>query len=218
MIYFFIIKLKNKYVYYGLLLASFGALVLTYSRGAILMLLFSVFTYSLLKKNYKLIGGLIGVLIIVTIALSPNFHTVNTDLFRMPSLTARIENIKQTLYVYRKNPVFGVGFNNYRYARERYIQKDWVDYPSHAGAGSDNSFALILATAGIPGFITYLYLFYRIFRLGLGNIRKTPFALVLVVSLTGLIVNGFLINSLFYSFIMIWMWMIVGLSESNSRG
>ncbi len=217
-IFIFFQKFKNKYAYYGLLLVSFAALILTYSRGAILMLLVSTFSYSLLKKNYKLIGGLVGVLVLITIALSPNFHTVNTDLFRMPSLTQRIENTKQTLFVYRENPIFGVGFNNFRYARDRYIQKDWVDYPSHAGAGSDNSFALILATAGIPGFLTYLFLLYKVFKLGLKNLKKTPYAWILVLSLVGLIVNSFLLNSLFYSFIMIWMWIVIGLTESNSRG
>ncbi len=216
-IFIFFQKFKNKYEYYGLLLASFAALILTYSRGAILMLLVSTFTYSLLKKNYKLIGGLVGVLVLITIALSPNFNTVNTDLFRMPSLTQRIENTKQTLFVYEKNPIFGVGFNNFRYVRDRYFQKDWVDYPSHAGAGSDNSSALILATAGIPGFLTYVFLLYKIFKLGLNNLKKTPYAWILVISLAGLIANSFLLNSLFYSFIMIWMWIVIGLTESSGH-
>lgn len=217
-IFIFFQKFKNSYIKFVILIGSIAALILTYSRGAILMLLASTFIYSLLKKNYKLIGGLIGVLVLITIALSPNFHTVNTDLFRMPSLTQRIENINQTLYVYRENPVFGVGFNNFRYARDRYVQKDWVDYPSHAGAGSDNSFALILATTGIPGILAYLYLLYKILRLGLNNLKKTPYAWILVISLVGLVANSFLLNSLFYSFIMIWMWIIIGLTENNSRG
>ncbi len=216
-IFIYFQKFKNKYTYYGLLLVSFIALILTYSRGAILMLLVSTFTYSLLNKNYKLIGGLIGVLVLITIALSPNFHTVNTDLFRMPSLAQRIENTKQTLFVFEKNPVFGVGFNNFRYARDRYIQKDWVEYPSHAGAGSDNSFALILATAGIPGFLAYMLLLYKIFKLGLNNLKKNPYAWILVISLAGLIANSFLLNSLFYSFIMIWMWIVIGLTESSGH-
>lgn len=217
-IFIFFQKFKKTYLKFALLLGSFAALVLTYSRGAILMLLVSTFIYSLLKRNYKLIGGLIGVLVLITIALSPNFHTVNTDLFRMPSLTQRIENINQTLYVYRQNPIFGVGFNNFRYARDRYVQKDWVDYPSHAGAGSDNSFALILATTGIPGFLAYIFLLYKIFRLGLNNLKESPYAWILVLSLVGLIANSFLLNSLFYSFIMIWMWIVIGLTENNSRG
>ena len=135
----------------------------------------------------------------------------------MPSLNQRIENTKQTLFVYQKNPIFGVGFNNFRYARERYVQKDWMPYPSHAGAGSDNSFALILATTGIPGLIAYLFLLYKMLRLGMSNLKKTPFAWILVLSLAGLIVNSFLLNSLLYSFIMIWMWILAGLTESTSR-
>lgn len=223
-IFVFIIKQKNSlnkrniYFLNLLLIASLSALILTYSRGAILMLIMSAFIYCVLKRNYKVVAVLIGGLIIVTILLSPNFSTVNTDLFRTPSLDQRIENTKQTLVVYKKNPVFGVGFNNFRYARERYIQKDWLPYASHAGAGSDNSLALILATTGIPGLVAYLFLLYKILKLGVVNLKKNPFAWILVLSLTGLIFNSFLLNSLLYSFIMIWIWILAGLTESNSRG
>ena len=120
--------------------------------------------------------------------------------------------------IYQKNPILGVGFNNYRFAREKFGYPDTTPWGfSHSGGGADSSFALVLVTTGIPGILIYVYLLYKLFKLGLSKIKKNPFALILVVSLGGLIVNSLLLNSLFYSFIMIWIWVLAGLTESNSR-
>lgn len=208
---------KNQYLFLNFsLVVGLIALILTFSRGAILMLLVSVLTYCILKKTYKLLIGIFLVLIFAVIILSPRFYLVNNDLFRLPSFNQRIENAGQAIKIYQKNPVIGVGFNNFRYAREDYGFKDTSPVGvSHAGAGSDNSFALVLATTGVIGFGFYLYLIYRIYKLGFSRIKNNPFALILVISLTGLIANSMFINSMFYSFVMIWMWVLMGLTENS---
>ncbi len=48
-------------------------------------------------------------------------------------------------------------------------------------------------------------------------IKKNYYSLILVVSLGGIMFNSLLLNSLFYSFIMIWLWVLVGISENSSR-
>ena len=74
-----------------------------------------------------------------------------------------------------------------------------------------------MATAGIPGFIAYLYLLFKMFKLGFINLKKNDMAIVLVVSLAGLIVNSLFINSLIYSFIMAWIFLIAGLTENKQH-
>jgi len=223
LIFLFVIRIKFKlnkkitYLFFLLMILTFAAIILTYSRSALLTLGASTIIYSLIKKNFKILTGLIVAFIVILIILSPKFYIVNTNLLRFPSLGQRIESTKQALVIYSKSPVFGVGFNNYRFAREKYIQRDWVPYPSHASAGSDNSFAFILATTGIPGIIAFLFLLYKMFKLGFINIKKNIYSLVFVVSLGGLILNSLLLNSLFYSFIMVWIWILAGLMESKKR-
>ncbi len=208
---------KRKWLFYLILLLNFIAIILTYSRGAILMLLVCVVIYSILTRNWKITGALIGVFVLVFFILSPKFYVENTNLLRFASTEARIETSKRAIYIFKENPM-GVGFNAYRYARLRYEQGDWTNYgPSHAGAGVDNSFILVLVTTGILGLGAYLFMLYKIFKLGFLRLKKDSMALVLVVSLGGLIVNSLFINSLFYSFLMVWIWILAGLTQSNSR-
>ncbi|MEK9176441.1 MAG: O-antigen ligase family protein [Patescibacteria group bacterium] len=199
-----------------ILVLSFISIILTYSRGALLMLGVSTLTYCVLLKKYKLLGVFIGIMIVIFIALSPGFYLENTNLLRMASVGQRIETSKDALNIYSKNPVFGVGFNNLRYAREKYGFHDTSKVgPSHSAAGADNSFVFVLVTTGIPGLIIYILLLYKTFKLGFNNLKKNKFALILVVSLAGLAVNSLTINSLFYGFVMIWVWILAGLTDSE---
>lgn len=86
---------------------------------------------------------------------------------------------------------------------------------SHSGAGIDNSLILILATAGIPGFAAYIFLLYKMFKLGFSRLSKSDMGLVLIISLTGLLVNSMFINSLLYSFAMAWIFLLAGLTENS---
>ena len=208
---------NKKFLSYLVLGFNFIAIVLTYSRGAILMLIVCVVIYSALTRKWKLTAGIICLFAVIFFVLSPIFSVENTNLLRFASVEARIDSSKKALEIFQKNPM-GVGFNTYRFAREKYERTDWSGAgPSHAGAGVDNSFILILVTTGVFGLISYIYLLYKMFMLGFLKIKQNPYALILIVSLGGLIVNSLFLNSLFYSFIMIWIWVLAGLTESNLR-
>lgn len=209
-------KKYTKFVYMFIIL-NFIAIFLTYSRGGLLMLLVSVISYSAFTKNWKLTTGLVGAFIIIFLVLSPKFNMEGTNLLRMASVEARIESTKTAVNIWQENPM-GVGFNAYRYAREKYGDLDNSKFmPSHAGAGVDNSFVFVLVTSGVLGLVAYLFLIYKIFRLGFNNIKKNKFALVLAVSIIGLSANAIFINSLFYSFIMLWIFILAGFTESSER-
>lgn len=208
---------SKKYIWasYFLILLNLIAIVLTFSRGALLMLLVSVATYSVLTKNWKITGGLVAVLVVVFFILSPKFYVENMNLLRFASTEARLESSSKALHIFKENPM-GVGFNTYRFARTNYENSDWTNFgPSHSGSGVDNSFILVLVTSGIFGFISFVYLIYKIFRLGFNNIKKNKIALVLCVSIVGLVVNSMFINSLFYSFLMVWIFVLAGLTENS---
>ena len=182
------------------------------------MLIICVVIYSALTHKWKLTAGIICLFAVIFFVLSPIFSVENTNLLRFASVEARIGSSKSALEIFQKNPM-GVGFNTYRFAREKYGKTDWTGAgPSRAGAGVDNSFILILVTTGLFGLISYVYLLYKMFKLGVANLKNNKFALVLIVSLGGLIVNALFINSLLYSFFMVWVWILAGLTESNSRG
>lgn len=204
---------KYKYLSYAILSLTFLGIILTFSRGALLMFASAVFAYSFITRQWKFILGTLILFAVLFVALSPFFYIENTNLLRTFSSKERLKTSENALKIFRENPL-GVGFNTYRYVRVEYGDKDKSIYgPSHAGAGVDNSFVLVLVTMGIPGVIAYFYLIYKIFKLGLRF--KTPMGMILVISLFGLIVNALFINSLFYSFVMIWVWMLAGLTERS---
>ena len=217
-VFFYVFKEKfisNRLLSSLILLLTFGAIILTYSRGAYLMFVICALIYSILVRQWKVVAGVVLVFAILFIILSPRFYIENTNLLRVASATQRLESSKQALAIFNKNPL-GVGFNTFRYAREKYGFKDLSLFgPSHSGAGVDNSMVLILVTTGVPGFLVYVYLIYKIFRIGFFNLKKNKMGLVLLVSLGGLLVNSLFINSLLYSFTMAWIFLLAGLTENT---
>jgi len=129
---------------------------------------------------------------------------------RLVSVRARIVNWQEAVSVFQKNPILGVGFNTYSYRR---INK-FYDSPvfSHAQAGGDNSFLFILATTGIVGFVSYLSIWINVFLITIrmkSNVNK----IVRLSSFTAIFIHSLFVNTLFYPWIMLWMWIVLGATE-----
>lgn len=217
-VFVFVFKEKlfggNKILYYATQIITFVAVILTYSRGSMLMLFSCAFFYSIFTKNWKFILLTMLVFLAVFIILIPGFGQEGTNLLRTASTNQRINSSLKALEIFQKNTL-GVGFNTYRYAREKYGEIDTSVFgPSHAGAGVDNSFIFILVTGGVLGLASYVYLLIKMIKLGIMK-KKNGYGMVLLLSLVGLMINSLTINSLFYSFIMLWVWSLAGLTESN---
>lgn len=194
----------------GLILTlTLGAIFLTYSRSALIMLVVSFAVFLFLIKQKKLIFIFISLSLLITFLLPKSFKTEGTNFLRTASAKARIDSSENALSIIRDNIFFGVGFNAYRYAQYRYgFLNDKKEIENHSGAGTDNSYLFILATTGIVGFAAYLYLLRRLFKI------KDK---ILIASMAGLLVNALFINSLFYTFIMEWIWILAGLTFKESK-
>lgn len=190
-----------------LTLIPFLAIFLTFSRSAFIMLLTSGIIYSFLVKEKKLALILISIIFLslMTVTILP-FKSEGTNLLRTASGEARIDSMKNAISIFKDHPIFGVGFDAYRYAQRRYGFIDESKMLIHSAAGSENSFLFLLATGGLIGFFLFIYLIYKIMLI------KDP---LVKASLAGLIINSFFINSLFYPPILLWLWTIIGLNENN---
>lgn len=205
---------KNLLFYSFISVFALISVYLTYSRSGLIMLLVSVLVYLLLKNKRKLVLSVVLVLILVIFIVPKSFKTEGTNLLRINSSTARIESFEQALEIFKNHPVLGVGFNAYRYAQNKYVGLNTTYWQTtHSGAGTDNSFAFILSTTGIIGFISYIYLLYKV--LILAKIKKNVFAPVLLAIIPGLMVSSLFINALFYVLILEWVWILIGLTESS---
>lgn len=193
--------------------ATFISIFLTTSRSAFLMLLVSLITYFSLigKKKWLLVFALcIGAILIFS---SRFFYIENINPFRIASSLARVESGINALTIISKNPIFGVGFNAYRYAQYEYgFRTPQTEYPNHADSGTDNSYLFVFATSGLIGLVSYGYILWSLYRIGETK-HHSPYRIILLSSLIGLMVDSLFINSLFYPLLMYWVWVVAGLTD-----
>ncbi len=220
--YLLVEKNNNKKILFSIItIFSTIAIVLTYSRSALLMLIASIITFLILTKKSKYILYFIIILFIALVLSPKSFQTEGTNLFRSYSSMERVKSARIASDIFIKNPIIGVGFNTYRYAQNKYgyLSGDKWEV-THSGSGTDNSFLFILATTGLIGFVVYINLLSKILKLQFRKIDKSSFvksrwAVVSISSIVGLLINSLFLNSLFYPPIMLWLWMIIGFTKNN---
>lgn len=178
-------------------------LALTYSRASYLAFLVGVGVIALMRRSIKVILIVILVLL-ATLFILPRPGGEGVKLERTSSVKARAENYKYSLKIIKDHPFLGVGFNFYRYAQKDYgfLKEDWQT--SHSGAGADSSLFFVMSTTGLIGLSFYLWLLW-------GMIKIHP------ASTLALIVHSFFNNSLFYPWIMLWMWILLGTKECKKQ-
>ena len=183
---------------WGLWVIVYLALALTYSRASWLAFFIGMSILSFYKKSWKLFLLTTGVLVL-TWFLIPKPSGEGGKLTRTYTIQARFQNYQQAVKIIKEKPILGVGFNTLRY-----YQKNLPE--NQAGAGLDNSWLFVLATSGALGFLGYLGIWGKAL-----NKFKNP---LVVSSLFALFVHAFFVNSLFYPWVMAWMWILLAMENS----
>jgi O-antigen ligase len=124
----------------------------------------------------------------IIFVLLPRPEGEGGDLTRTASISGRLQSYHQTWEIIKENPLFGVGFNNYRLARK---DKSRIVPTNHAAGGSDNSFLFVWATTGILGLGVFIWLIFSL----------RPWWLILPV-----VVHSFFNNTLFFPWVLIYLW------------
>ncbi len=199
------------YAFYLLLSTCYLTLALTYSRSSYLAYLVGVGIIAWMKKSARIFMAavLLGVLTVFLLPRPPGSEGVRLE--REESIKGRIKNWQESLIIFKDKPLLGVGFDTYRYVQRNYgflNQADWQE--SHAGAGADSSLLFVLATTGILGLAAFSYLTYMTYT----TYRKN---LVITASLGALFIGSWFTNSLFYSWIMLWLWVLLGITEDKQK-
>ncbi len=216
---------NNKFLFITSQIFMLGTIIgimLTYSRSAYIMCVVALITFFILQKPSKRIVYAVLLLFIVAVISYFGFtkYSEGTNLLRVNSSKARITTSQNALLIFQRNPFLGVGFNAYRYAQNKYgfiYQNKKNVNVDHGGAGSDNSFLFVLATTGSIGFLAYMFLLWKICWQEKHTKGKTFLKPVIISSIIALSLNAFFINSLFYPFILIWVWILIGLGENVDK-
>jgi len=171
-----IFLISSGYVKLGLsLLIPLG---LTFSRASYVSFLIPLFLYSILKKKYILI--ILPALLGLVIFLSPKPFGEGVNLLRTFSIYSRIGSAQQGLSLFAQRPILGWGFNTLVTDTGR--------------IGIDNSYIFLLATTGVVGFLSFLYLLKKAYW----N-RSLPIKLVVL----SLLIHALFNNTLFFPWILV---------------
>lgn len=190
---FLIIKLYlDKKIPYRrpLLLLTYVAMVLTYSRSTYLSFLFGFGFISYSLKNIKIFLVSLVIIFLTIIAL-PRQPGEGTKLERTSSIIAKIENYQDGLTLFSKSPFIGHGYNNLAFVRK-------YNSNSHAASGFDGSLLTILTTTGIIGLLFFIFGIHRYF-LQANLLKKTMMVSLLIHSIFA---NSFLYPWILISFIL----------------
>ncbi len=202
-----IVTRRLRYTLYLILSTCYLTLALTYSRSSYLALLAGMGIVSWLRKNPKifLITFFIIVATIIILPRPPGSEGVRLE--REETIWGRIKNWENSLVIFKDNPVFGVGFNAYRYSQKKYGFLEENDLQkSNSGAGADSSLLFVLATTGIFGFFAYLLIWLKAIRTR---------SVIILSSISALLIHSFFSNSLFYPWIMLWIWVLLGAEKET---
>ena len=181
-------------------------LALTYSRASWLAFFVGMTVIAFYKKSWKLFLFIAGILVL-TWFLIPQPVGEGGKLTRAYTIQSRLQNYQQAVKIIKERPILGVGFNVLRYHQKKQgflTEENWQT--NQAGAGLDNSWLFVLTTSGILGFLGYLWICFK----ALGKFKKP----LIVASLLALFVHAFFLNSLFYPWVMAWIWILLAM-ESN---
>ena len=176
------------------------SLAFTYSRGSYLAFLTGMLLIGYYSKEIKKLL-LLSVGLIALVVLLPTSRNHSIELLRSFSAIARVDNYIETLKVAKIFPVFGVGYDNICLARQKFIGAE--SFSSHACSGSDSSLLLVLATTGILGMFSFIYLIIQIWK------KSNILFKILLVSL---FVHSLFSNSLFYPWIIGYYFILLAVS------
>ena len=171
------------------------SLAFTYSRASYLAFLGGIFVIAFAEKKFRKMMVL-AVTFLIFALLLPTAKNHSIELTRSFSIIARLDNYKETIEVFKKFPVFGVGFNNLCIARNKYIGVE--SFTSHACSGSDSSLLLILATTGTIGLMVFAGSILGVFK----SLPKSREAQTVIAVSMALFIHSLFSNSLFFPWIM----------------
>lgn len=172
------------------------ALLLTYSRSSYLALLGGVGVAIVFLKRWKE-GVFLALLFLLAVVYIPKAGGDTLSLDRYDSTVSRIQNWQQTVARIGERPAFGYGFNV---------------LPFLPGTGIDSSILFVGAAAGLLGLAGYLWLIWEQMKL-VRRSKSKSFRVLCYATLAALFIHSLFVNSLFYPWVMIWIWVLAGVAE-----
>lgn len=181
------------------------SILFTYSRASYLAL-FAGLSYLAYQKGFICKILFIFLAFILLAFALPTSRNHSIEITRKFSAIARVENYKSTLEILWKSPVFGIGYNNLCFVKNKYFYVE--DYKSHACSGVDSGILLILSTTGVFGLMLFIVILKNMWQSS--NLVFKPI-------LIAYLVHGQFSNSFFYPWIFFYLliFYVINIKENS---
>jgi O-antigen ligase len=184
-----------------------AALLATYSRasyvvGAVVGLSLFVLTES--RYKWMVLSGVMGMMVMWWI-VAPRVGGEGVNLLRVYSVESRIRSWEEAGRVWQESPVVGIGYNRYQvYMEARQVNESIPYHPS----APDNAWLYILATTGIVGMVSWLWLLIAWWQsVNVGG----------RLSLVAILAHSVFNNSFFLPFVLLWWWLLLAHQEQERK-
>jgi len=189
----------------GIVVFLMISLAFTYSRASFISLILGYFVF-LWKKNKTAFFALIF-LFFFFVVLLPSPGGEGVKLGRTSSIQQKIDNYKESLKIISHSPLFGVGYNNICKVK-RLIGID-ISRQYHSCYGLDNSFLLIWAANGIVGLIGFIVYINSLTK----NTTEDIYGRLFNASGLAVFFHSFFTNTIFYTWIIVWLAFLASISR-----
>jgi len=216
---------KEKIKLASLLILFLTSLFLTYSRSGYLAFAIPFFIFCIIRAKKILI--IILLLSILFTLFSQRTQKRVEDLFYSilyiadkdevmdSTASMRIKSWKNAGNTIKQNPYLGIGFNTFRYYNAQNGSESKTA-ESHSSGGSDSSILNIFAMTGIIGGTIFMILLLEIILKANKTKHKKPISIAFIFALCTIILHSCFVNSLFFPFIMIYLWIFAGIAIADS--
>ena len=203
------------------------ALLLTVSRGAILAFcvgLMVVVVVRGVRRRLARVGALVALgalpALPALVSFAASFNKFSVD----GSAMARVQSWLRAFQVIADNPLFGVGFNTYRYVQRAYGWAAASAEREQVATGLDGGLLFITVLTGAVGLLLYLTLLglvvarcRRLWRDGGAPAEARAFALGTGATIVALVLHSLTVNSLLLPFLMEPLWVMAGVAYLYAR-
>lgn len=171
-------------------------ILLTYSRITYISFLLGLLFFYHKEVDLKKIM-FVAILCIVALLALPRAGGSSVRLERRFTIVARLESWKSAIAVWKKQPILGVGYNRLGHYKSNLRETSTI--PNHSTFSYSSSYLTLLATSGLLGLVSFLYLLFNFYNSG-GRLGKT---IIIIVSVASLFDNVILTNFILALFFLL---------------
>ena len=190
--------LLNKTLYLICSLLLMAGMVATFSRGGFLgfVCVIVFLTWKLARRNRVILGLMALTMLVVAVTLAPSAYRSRLATTNDDSALARTDDLKHSILISARHPIFGVGMDNY------------ILY-SNTNKATHNAYTQVAAEMGVGAFLLYVGFlvtpFIRLRRMAQEKVTRQhrPRVYYLAIGLQGSLI-AYMVTSFFASVAYLW--------------